>query len=122
MNRSYTDPELRRQLKAAGAGQYVSVAISLQRDSDRPPEPEETKQRVTALLQRVEEQTGERPSASTIFENLGAFAVVAPVGFIDQLLAQPEIATATASFQQEDLLIQPVERGPAVRLRAGRRP
>jgi len=120
-NRRSIDPELSRQLKAAGAGQDVSAAISLRPDSARPPEPEETRHRVTTLLQRVERETGERPSASTIFENLGSFAIAAPAGFIERLLAQPEIATATANFRQEDLLIRPVERGPAVVPRPGRR-
>jgi hypothetical protein len=112
MKRQDVDPELRRQLKAARAGQNVSVAISLRHDSARPPEPEETKGRVTTLLRRVEEQTGEQPSAYTIFDNLGAFALAAPARFIDRLIVQPEIATATASFQQEDLLIRPVGRRP----------
>jgi hypothetical protein len=122
MRPRHTDPELRRQLKAARADQDVSAVFSLRFESTRSPEPEETKHQVATLLQRVEEQTGEQPSATTIFENLGAFAVAAPVGFIDRLLAQPEIATATANIQQEDLLIRPVERGPAVRLGLGLTP
>ena len=122
MNRRDIDPELRRQLRAARADQDVSVAISFRPDPAKPLEPEETKQRVTTLLRRVEQQTGEQPSSYTIFENLGAFALAAPPGFIDRLIVQPEIATATANFQQEDLLIRPVERHPVGGARRDRPP
>ena len=91
MKRRHTDPELRRQLKAADASQDVSAVFCLRFDSTRPPEPEETKQRVNALLQRVEAQTGEQPSASTIFENLQRVSRsrARRWRFIDRLLIQP---------------------------------
>jgi len=112
MKRRDADPELRRLLETADAGQGVSVICALRPGSASPPEPGETQRHVTALMRRVEEQTGERPDEYTVFDNLGAFALTAPAEFVDRLLVQPEIATATANDQEEDLLIRPVERGP----------
>jgi hypothetical protein len=72
------------------------------------------------LLRRVEDQTGEHPAESTVFGNLGAFALSAPVAFVDRLIARPEVATATANRQPEDLLIRPVEGNRAGEPRHGR--
>jgi len=58
-------------------------------------------------MRRVEEQTGEQPGEYTVFDNLGAFALTAPAEFVDRLLVQPEIATATANYQEEDVFIAP---------------
>jgi hypothetical protein len=110
MKRRDTDPQLRRLIETAGVGGSVSVVCSLTRNPRRPVNPEETQQNVDALLRRVEDQTGERPVESSVFSNIGAFALSAPVPFIERLIAQPEIATATANVQQEDLLIRPIER------------
>jgi hypothetical protein len=122
MNRRDADPELRRQLGAAGADKDVSAVCSLQFDPAQPPGPAETQRQVRALMRRVEEQTGEQPSEYAIFDNLGAFALLAPAGFINQLLVQPEIATATANYHQEDLRIEPVQRHAAGGASRGRRP
>jgi hypothetical protein len=121
MKRRDIDPELRRQLDAADAGQDVWVACSLRFDPARPPEPGETERQMRALMRRVEEQTGERAGESTVFENLGTFALAAPAGFIDRLLIQPEIATAMANYSKEDVFIRPVERRPVRGPGPGRR-
>src|SRR5262249_56858348 len=79
--RRYIDPELRRQIQAARGGQDVPVVSSLQIEPARPREPGETDWQVRALMRRVDDQTGERAGESNGFENLGTFALSAPVGF-----------------------------------------
>ena len=104
------DRELLRQLDAAPAGGPVEVVISLRADPSLAelPSAKETEEQVARLLERVGQETGEQPRDHTVFGNLGAFAVSAPAGFVRQLMRQPEVATATANRQPEDLPIRPV--------------
>jgi hypothetical protein len=112
------DPELIRQLDAAGPGQEVSAVFSVRPDpgAEAAPSPEETAALVDDLVQRVQQQTGQEPGRVTVFRNLGSFAVSAPADFVRRLLEQREVVTATANVRPEDLPIRPV--GP--RRRPGR--
>jgi hypothetical protein len=103
MKRSDTDPELRHLIETAAAGRKVSVVCSLRLDPRRSADPEETTQQVKALMGRVEGQTGEQPADSTVFGNLGSLALSASVAFVDRLIAQPEIATATVNAQSTSI-------------------
>jgi hypothetical protein len=104
------DRELIRQLHAAGEDTPVSAVCSLQFDPSRPLSAEETEGQVNEVLRRVRGQADQSPHAVTVFANIGSFSLSAPARFIRQLLEQPEIATATANRQPEDVLIRPVRR------------
>ena len=104
------DPELIRQLRnTLDEGQSVAVVCSLH-PSPAPESPSaaQTTQRVNEVLARVRQQTGQTPGEVTVFGNLGAFLLSAPPRFVWRLLAQPEVATATANQQPNDLFIRPV--------------
>ena len=78
MKRRDVNPELRRQLDAADAGQDIWVAFSLRFPPSHPPEPGETERQMTALIRRIEEQTGIRAGEPTVFDNLGTFGARGP--------------------------------------------
>jgi hypothetical protein len=101
---------LTRQLDAAEPAQEVSAVFSVRPDpaAKAAPSPEETAALVDDLLERVRQQTGREPGRVTVFRNLGSFAVAAPADFVRRLLEQPEVVTATANVQPQDLLIRPV--------------
>ena len=106
MSRVKTDPELLRQLDAAGGdADEVQAVFSL-----RPGgaarlslSPEETDATVARLLERVRRETGVAPRDCNVFRHLGAFVVAASARFVRALLEQEEIASATANRQPGSL-------------------
>ena len=98
------DPELRRQLDQAavskpGAIQAVLRLRPATRRSSRPAVPEAAQDVARDLLARVAEETG---VASTdydfnVFPNLGYLVLSAPAGFVERVLHQPEVASASAN-------------------------
>jgi hypothetical protein len=113
-HRADIDPELLRQLAAAGADQPVGAVFSLRPPPGQPvASPKAAKETVERLLDRTKEEVAGGLHRYTVFPNLGSFAVQATGPFIRRLLAQEEIATATANEQPGDLLIRPVSpKGP----------
>lgn len=82
--------------------------------------PDQVQTTVETILERVEHETEKAPLQINIFKNMGAFAVVADAPFVSELINQPEIATATANEQSEDMLIRPVHSRPVDGPRPGR--
>jgi hypothetical protein len=110
------DPELLRQLDAPSAASGpVEAVFTLKsgRGSARPSRPTETEAAVRRLLDRVAAEVGVAPSRSNVFRHLDAFVVVAPARFVRTLMAQDEIATATANRQPSSMAIPPRSRRPA---------
>lgn len=113
MGKRRTHPELQRQTEAAAAaGRPVEAVYTLQIDPKALSEPAEMEARVARLLDRVGEDTGQRPGDVQVFGNIGSFTVSGPAEFVARLAEQPEIATASPSQPAEDVLIRPVRRRP----------
>ena len=110
-----TDPELLRQLDAAAQSDAsLSATFTLRSPSaERPLSPEETKSAVEQIMNRARQATGDRERGVTVFANIQSFAVDAPAPFIKTILGEPEIESASANNQSEDLTIPPVEVTPA---------
>jgi len=99
-----TDPELKRQMEAAAAGvSPVQAVIYLNPGSKtRSALPvEETEPAAKKLLDKVAAAVGEQPSASKVFRNLGSLVVEASPRFLEELLKQPEVASAVANKQSK---------------------
>jgi hypothetical protein len=113
-HRATIDPELTRQLELAEPDRPVEAVLSL-RPAATATAPSEvtTKAAVELLLERSRQQEPAGLHDYTVFPNLGAFAVRASGSFVRHLIDQPEIATATANRQPQELLIRPVSSRPA---------
>ena len=98
------DPELRRQLDQAAASKPAPVQAVLRlrqptRRSKHPPEPEAAQDVARDLLARVAEEIGAAASDYdfNVFPNLGYLVLSASAGFVERVLDQPEIASASAN-------------------------
>jgi hypothetical protein len=98
------DPELRRQLDQAAASKPAAVEAVLRlrepaRRSSRSPAPGAAQDVARELLARVAEEMGAAASDYdfNVFPNLGYMVLSAPAGFVERVLHQPEIASASAN-------------------------
>jgi hypothetical protein len=110
------DPELLRQLdEHEASSRPVEAVFTLKtgRGALRAAKGDETEAAVRRILDRVEAQVGVPPDDSNVFRHLGAFVVVASPRFVRALMAQDEIATATANRQPTSMIIPPRGKRPA---------
>ena len=98
------DPELRRQLDQAAGSKPGPIQVVLRlrqpaRRSSRPPAGEVTQVVARDLLARVADELGAAPSDYdfNVFPNLGYLVLSAPAGFVERVLRQPEVASASAN-------------------------
>jgi hypothetical protein len=98
------DPELRRQLDQAAASKPAAVEAVLRlrqptRRSSRPLVQEAAHDVARDLLARVAEEMGAAASDYdfNVFPNLGYLVLSAPAGFVERVLHQPEVASASAN-------------------------
>jgi hypothetical protein len=98
------DPELRRQLDQAAASKPAAVEAVLRlrtpaRRSSRPPAREAARDVARDLLARVAQEVGVAASDYdfNVFPNLGYLVLSAPAGFVERVLHQPEVASASAN-------------------------
>jgi hypothetical protein len=97
------DPELRRQLSdaAAAAVEPVEAVLRLRPTlrSTLPPPPQATRDLADLLVTRVAEELGAEKDAYdyNVFPNLGYFVLSASAGFVERMLDQPEVASASAN-------------------------
>src|SRR5579871_3440652 len=104
------DPQLRSQIaKADAAHPTVAATFTLRNSARGLRSPQETQRVVQRILERCQAQTKVRPKGFNVFENLQSFAVDAAPDFVQALLNEPEIESATANEQSDDLLIRPVD-------------
>ncbi len=97
------DPELRRQLDGATAAEVEPVEAVLRlrpktRSALAPP-PQATRDLAELLVTRVAEELGVTAEAYdfNVFPNLGYFVLSASPGFVERVLDQPEVASASAN-------------------------
>jgi hypothetical protein len=108
------DPELLRQLdERAALAEPVEAVFTLKPTRAAGAPETETEHTVRELLRRVQAQVGEAPADYNVFHHLGAFVVVAPARFVRELMAQDEIATATANRQPQSMVIPPRGKRPS---------
>lgn len=105
----YVAPELLRQLEGLAEGGATSAVFTLRRVPEKPLLPEETVRRAGVLIDRVSKIVGDAPLQCNVFKNMGSFVVLASRAFLERLLQEEEIASATANVQSQDLLIRPVK-------------
>jgi hypothetical protein len=98
------DPELRRQLDQAAASKPAAVEAVLRlrqptRRSSRPRVQEAAQDVARDLLARVAGEMGAAASDYdfNVFPNLGYLVLSAPAGFVERVLHQPEVASASAN-------------------------
>lgn len=87
-------------LRAGAGSDYVSA--------------EQTEEISQDVLRRVERKTGVTPEKLNVFRNLGSFVVAAQPAFVQELLEQPEIESATANRRGEPV-VEPLGRPSAQR-------
>lgn len=97
------DPELRRQLNGAAAAEAKPVEAVLRlrptpRSAIAPP-PQATRQLAELVVTRVAEELGvsEEDYDFNVFPNLGYFVLSASPVFVERVLDQPEVASASAN-------------------------
>jgi hypothetical protein len=108
---STIDPQLLRQVAQASISrQSVGATFTLRsRTLNASLSPAQTNAIVRKILDRITRQTHCKPKNVSVFPNIQSFAVDAAPIFVEKLLRQPEIVSAVANEQTEDLLIRPVE-------------
>jgi hypothetical protein len=101
--RARIDPELRRQLSGSAAAEETLVEAILRlrpptRSAQVPP-PETTRDLAERVVLRVAGELGVPADAYdfNVFPNLGYFVLSASPGFVERVLDQPEVASASAN-------------------------
>lgn len=99
-----TDPELLRQIETKTSNdELVQAVFTLRLPSKQLLVPKRVEEVTHKVLDRVSQQMGVDAAEVNIFRNLGAFAISAPSSFIRELLLEPEIASAIANQQHEQI-------------------
>jgi hypothetical protein len=105
-----TDPTLLKQMKRRGGAASVSAVFRLRprAAAELALPPGETEAAMRRVLDRVTGSVGTPPDGYRAFPSLGSFSVSAKPKFLRALLDQPEILSAMANRQDEDLRLKPV--------------
>lgn len=108
------DPELRRQLAAAGEDHPIEAVFTLRAPDDNPAPPAgEVRQTVDRIVKSAEAASGRAVRDLHVMPMAQSFALAAPAGVVRSILESAEIASAMANAQPEDLAIEPVPRSAA---------
>jgi len=74
------------------------------------PDPESTRRMAQAVLTDAEAQTGLRPEATNVMDQLHSFSIRAPQSFIDALSKSKQVAQVLANESSESAFIEPVRK------------
>ncbi len=97
-----TDPELTRQLNAKSAGkESIGAVFSLDLPLKKLLDPNVVEETTNNVLKRAEKSAGSKPRDVNVFKNLGSFAVSADASFLQEVIDDPDIASAVASSQPD---------------------
>lgn len=93
------DPDLIRQLDVArGTDQPVEAVVWLERrDGASTLSPDEVEGAAQAVIDRVAEKVGSKPTGLNVLRNLGILVVVAAEPFVRNLIEQPEVRSVVAN-------------------------
>lgn len=102
------DPELERQLRAAGDDERVEATFSLKPASDESPLIDATEFRSTVdrIVQRAEEKAGQVVNDLNVLPRIQQFVLAAPPKVVREVLKCKEIASALANVQPESLAME----------------
>lgn len=108
---STIDPQLIRQVaQAVDSQRSVAATFTLRSPSAKATlSPQQTSAMVRKVLNRIARQTDCKPKDVSVFPNIQSFSIDAAPSFVARLLQQPEIDSAVANEQPDDMLIKPVE-------------
>ena len=107
------DPELERQLAAAGDDEAVEAAFSLRAPDENPLiEPAEVQSTVDRIVKAAQDLTGQKIHDLNVLPRAQQFILAAPAKVVREVLKCAEIASALANKQPESLTIDPVESAP----------
>ena len=88
----------------------VEVVVILRPPSQKSgPTPAQSKKMATAILRHASQETGLKPVASTIFENMHSFSVKAAKRYVEALAKSGEVAKILTNNSEVPELISPVE-------------
>src|SRR5688572_20267692 len=106
------DPELERQLSAAGDDDAVEATFSLRPQSDENPliDPAEVRSTVDRIVNAAEDKAGQKVRDLNVLPRIQQFVLAAPPKVVRELLKCEEIASALANNQPESLAIEPADR------------
>jgi hypothetical protein len=94
---SRADPELLRQLDAAGdSDDSVAAAVSVRRKRGAPPDTAKVDKDLQTAMARAKDETNTEPSHVRVLHNLAVAYIEGPSRLIRALLAQPEVTGAVA--------------------------
>lgn len=100
------------QSDAAGAGLVDVVVVLKPSPGGQLLAPSQSKKMVKTVIDRVQNATGLLAGDTTVFENLGSFAVRAPKRFVDTLKQEKEVAQVIPNKNRESAFIAPVKKRP----------
>src|SRR5258706_11304674 len=103
------DPELERRINSAAADSKTVEAVLMLRQTPMQiaTNTQGTTKLVDKVLKRVQDKEGTGPKQLNVLQNLGMFVIEAEPGFLRELIAQPEIASAVANRQPDEAMPAP---------------
>ncbi|SRR5712692_6588355 len=99
------DPILRKQLEnGVEPSKSVSAVVKLKPGDPAKATlpPEKMRETTEAVLAKARERSGQTEEDYFVLEALGAFNLVAPAGFLVEVLNQPEVASAFSAETEEN--------------------
>lgn len=107
--KKHVDPELERQLAESGEDTPVQAVFTLRSKAGRVGSSDDAKNTVAKVVEQATSGAKSSPHRLTVFPNIRSFAVSASPSFVKCVLKSPEIASAMANVQRQDLFIRPVK-------------
>lgn len=104
------DDELKRQLEAATPASTVGAVFTLRSpDVKHFLSSEETQSLAKKVIAQAAKSAGAEPHAVQVFGNLQSFALKGSRALMYALIEHPQIETAMANEQTEDIRINPID-------------
>lgn len=98
--------------KTATRGLVDAVVMLRPPSGGSAPAPAQSRALAASVLSKAAKETGLRPDASTVFDNLHSFSVRAPKKFVEALQRASEVAQVVPNALPGSALIEPVKRTP----------
>ena len=110
------DPALTQQLEDSPAGAVVGAVFTLKTPAGQAYlSSSSASDAVDKIVKDAVDSVKAQPVRVTVFPNVQSFAVYGPPALVRKLIKHPEVASAIANKQNQDMLIRPVTRGPAAK-------
>ena len=103
------DPELERQLAAAPTQTPVQAVFTLRAGASKAAGADATRKAVDKVVAKASSAAKSAPHRVSVFPNIDSFAVSGTADLVRCLIDDPDVASAMANVQSEDVLIRPVK-------------